>query len=43
LLRNAALLLGARGARRARPALMRALGDASEQVRHAAAWALSRL
>ena len=43
LLRNAALLLGARRAETARPALTRALGDASERVRNAAAWALDRL
>ena len=43
LLRNAALLLGARRDRRARPALTRALDDVSEQVREAAAWALTRL
>ena len=43
LLRNAALLLGARRAETARPVLTRALGDASERVRNAAAWALDRL
>jgi epoxyqueuosine reductase len=43
LLRNAALLLGARRAESARPVLTRALGDASERVRNAAAWALDRL
>ena len=43
LLRNAALVLGARGEPAARPALFRALQDASEHVRSAAAWALRRL
>jgi epoxyqueuosine reductase len=43
LLRNAALLLGARRVASARPPLTRALDDASERVRHAAAWALARL
>ena len=43
LLRNAALLLGARGVTSARPALTRALDDASARVREAAAWALRRL
>jgi epoxyqueuosine reductase len=43
LLRNAALVLGVRAEARARPALTRALDDASEPVRHAAAWALARL
>jgi epoxyqueuosine reductase len=42
LLRNAALTLGARRAAAARPALVRALADVSEHVRHAAAWALRR-
>jgi epoxyqueuosine reductase len=43
LLRNAALLLGARRVASARPALTRALDDVSETVRQAAAWALARL
>jgi epoxyqueuosine reductase len=43
ILRNAALVLGARAVSAARPALVRALADASEQVQHAAAWALRRL
>lgn len=43
LLRNAALLLGARRAASARPSLTRALRDSSEVVRQAAAWALARI
>ena len=43
LARNAALMLGNRGDRSAAPALRRALGDADEGVRRAAAWALDRL
>ena len=43
VLRNAALVLGARGVSAARPALTRALADVSAQVRHATAWALRRL
>jgi len=43
LLRNAALVLGNRRAEASRPALTRALGDADEHVRRAAAWALERL
>jgi epoxyqueuosine reductase len=43
LARNAALLLGHRGDRAAVPALERALADADEGVRRAAAWALARL
>jgi epoxyqueuosine reductase len=43
LARNAALVLGNRGDRSAVPALRRALHDADEGVRRAAAWALARL
>jgi epoxyqueuosine reductase len=43
LARNAALLLGNRGDRAAAPALRRALHDADEGVRRAAAWAIARL
>ena len=43
LARNAALMLGNRGDRSSAPALRRALGDADEGVRRAAAWALDRL
>ena len=43
LARNAALLLGNRGEPAAVPALRRALADADEGVRRAAAWALERL
>jgi epoxyqueuosine reductase len=43
LLRNAALVLGNRGAQTSRGALARALADADEHVRGAAAWALQRL
>jgi epoxyqueuosine reductase len=43
LLRNAALVLGNRGAAGAAPALRNALDDVDPVVRAAAAWALSRL
>ena len=43
LLRNAALVLGNRGDRRAVGALTRALDDHDDVVRRAAAWALDRL
>jgi epoxyqueuosine reductase len=43
LLRNAALLLGARRETAARPALTRALDDVSRHVRNAATWALAKL
>jgi epoxyqueuosine reductase len=43
LLRNAALVLGNRGDGAAVPALRRALEDADDTVRQAAAWALGRL
>ena len=43
LARNAALVLGNRGDRSAAPALRRAVEDADEGVRKAAAWALQRL
>jgi epoxyqueuosine reductase len=43
LARNAALVLGKRGDRRAAPALRRALNDPDEGVRRAAAWALARV
>jgi len=43
VLRNAALLLGARRESSARPALAHALHDPSAEVRHAAAWAMARL
>ena len=43
LLRNAAIVLGNRGDRRAAGALTRALEDPDETVRRAAAWALERL
>jgi epoxyqueuosine reductase len=43
LARNAALVLGNRGEAAAAPALRRALDDADEGVRDAAAWALQRL
>ena len=43
LLRNVALTLGARADATAEGALRRALSDPTEQVRNAAAWALSRL
>jgi epoxyqueuosine reductase len=43
LARNAALILGNRGDRAAEPALRRALLDADEGVRNAAAWALAQI
>jgi len=43
LLRNAAIVLANRGARRAVGALTRALGDEDAVVRRAAAWALAKL
>jgi epoxyqueuosine reductase len=43
LLRNVALALGARSDERAVPLLRRALDDADDVVRRAAAWALARL
>jgi len=43
LLRNAAIVLANRGARRAAGALNRALADEEPAVRHAAAWALEKL
>jgi len=43
LLRNAALVLGGRGAAAAVPALARRLADADPVVRDAAAWALRRI
>ncbi|MGH7306664.1 MAG: HEAT repeat domain-containing protein, partial [Candidatus Rokuibacteriota bacterium] len=43
LLRNAAIVLANRGERRAADALGRALDDPDAVVRHAAAWALTKL
>jgi epoxyqueuosine reductase len=43
LLRNAALVLGAKGSLEALPALIKAIRDADPLVRWAAAWALGRL
>jgi epoxyqueuosine reductase len=43
LARNAALVLGNRGQRRAQPALVSALADPDATVRDAAAWAIARL
>ncbi len=43
LLRNAAIVLGNVGDERALPALERALGDAEEVIRDAAAWAIERI
>ena len=43
LLRNAAIVLGNSGDRRAVPSLIRALNDCEPLVRGAAAWALGRL
>jgi epoxyqueuosine reductase len=43
LLRNAAIVLGNTGDERALPALEKAIGDAEEAVREAAAWAIERI
>lgn len=43
LLRNAAIALGNAQDVRALPILQRALGDAEEEVREAAAWAVRRI